>query len=97
MTKLNKSLIALIIVAIVAASICLFGLRSYVIELDNRLNNQNYKIANKDLQLSILWKEINSAKEINAEMNNKNRELRGYNNFLESQNEMLMDNNHFER
>lgn len=86
-SKLNKGLMA---VTLIFAAICLFGLRATIDDLNNQVTKQSYKIANKDLQLSILWQEINSAQEINAELNNKNRELRGQNNFLESQNKMLM-------
>lgn len=86
MSKLNKSLMITIAITLIFVGIALVGLIGKVIELDN-------KISNKNLQLSILWQETNSLQEINAEMNNKNSELRGYTNFLESQNKMLMDKN----
>lgn len=91
MSKLNKGLMILIAIGLVFAVICQVGLMGKIIELNNQITKQSYKIANKDLQLSILWQEINSSQKINAELNNKNSELRGYTNFLESQNAMLLD------
>lgn len=91
MIKLNKGLMILIAVTLIFAAISQVLLLGTIFDLTQKAIDQHYKIANKDLQLSILWQEINSAQEINAELNNKNRELRGYNNFLESQNKMLMD------
>lgn len=90
-SKLDKCLMVVIAITLIFASIVQFGLIGKVIELDNQITKQSYKIANKDLQLSILWQEVGSLQEINAEMNNKNSELRGYTNFLESQNKMLMN------
>lgn len=91
MSKLDKSLMILIAITLIFGAIVLVGLRATVDDLNRKVSEQHYKIANKDLQLSILWQEINSAQKINAELNNKNRELRGYTNFLESQNAMLME------
>lgn len=91
MSKLNKGLMILVAIGLVFAAICQVGLMGKVIELNNQTTEQSYKIANKDLQLSILWQEIGSLQKINMELNNKNSELRGYTNFLESQNKMLMD------
>lgn len=91
MSKLNKGLMILVAIGLVFAAICQVGLMGKVIELNNQITEQSYKIANKDLQLSILWQETNSLQEINMELNNKNSELRGYTNFLESQNKMLMN------
>lgn len=83
-SKLDKCLMITITITLIFSAIVLVGLGAMVETL-------NHKIANKDLQLSILWQETNSLQEINAEMNNKNSELRGYTNFLESQNKMLMN------
>lgn len=83
-SKLDKSLMILIAITLIFSAIALVGLGTMVETL-------NHKIDNKNLQLSILWQETNSLQEINAEMNNKNSELRGYTNFLESQNKMLME------
>lgn len=90
-SKLDKCLMIVIAITLIFAAIVQVGLWDTVDDLNREVSEQHYKIANKDLQLSILWKEINSAQEINMEMNNKNRELKGYNNFLEPQNKMLMD------
>lgn len=91
MSKLDKCLMVVIAITLIFAAIVLVGLRATVDDLNRKVMDQSYKIANKDLQLSILWQETNSLQEINAEMNNKNSELRGYTNFLESQNKMLMN------
>lgn len=90
-SKLNKGLMVLVAVMSLIAVGWQVKLAYTVIDLNQHIIDQHYKIANKDLQLSILWQEINSAQKINAELNNKNRELRGYTNFLESQNAMLME------
>lgn len=96
-SKLDKSLMLLIAITLIFTAIALVGLRATVDDLNRKVMDQHYKIANKDLQLSILWQETNSLQEINAEMNNKNSELRGYTNFLESQNKMLMEENGVEK
>lgn len=83
-SKLNEYLMITIAITLIFAAIVLVGLGAMVETL-------NHKVDNKDLQLSILWQETNSLQEINAEINNKNSELRGYTNFLESQNKMLME------
>ena len=89
-SKLDKNLMIIIAITMIFSAIALVGLGAMVETL-------NHKIDNKDLQLSILWQETNSLQEINAEMNNKNSELRGYTNFLESQNKMLMEENGVEK
>lgn len=90
-SKLDKCLMVVIAITLIFAAIVQVGLRATVEDLNRKVSEQHYKIANKDLQLSILWQEIGSLQKINAEMNNKNSELRGYTNFLESQNAMLME------
>lgn len=91
MNKLNKGLMVLVAVMSLIAVGWQIKLTYTIIGLNQHIIDQRYKIANKDLQLSILWQEIDSLQKINMEMNNKNSELRGYTNFLESQNAMLLD------
>lgn len=97
MSKLNKGLMVLVAVMALISVGWQIKLTYTIIDLNQHIIDQHYKIANKDLQLSILWQEIDSLQKINMEMNNKNSELRGYTNFLESQNAMLMDKNEVEK
>lgn len=91
MNKLQENLIILNACMMIIAAFCIIGLMFNIADLSDEVTELRHDVEFKNNQLSTLWAEIHSSKQINADLNNKNRELRGYNNFLESQNAMLLD------
>lgn len=91
MSKLQQNLIVLNAYMLIMAAFCIIGLMFNIADLSDEVTELRYEIEFKNNQTQTLWAEVNSSKQINRELNEKNRELRGYTNFLESQNAMLME------
>lgn len=82
--KIEAIILSLLVAIVISVTICTVATVKYVESLDRQ-------IARQKIEITVYRNELEKQQEIHAYLNNKNRELVGQNNFLESQNKMLMD------
>lgn len=84
MTKFQNKLLSLTIVC----ALSMFFSQFYLITQLNEVKETNDR---QRLEITVYKNKLEEQQEIHKNLNEKNRELVGQNNFLESQNKMLMD------
>lgn len=84
MNKFQHKLLSLTIVL----ALSMFFSHFYLINQMSKIEQINQR---QQLEITVYKNELAEQQKIHAFLNEKNRELRGQNNFLESQNKMLMD------
>lgn len=84
MNKFQNKL--LLVTLILSLSMC--SIQFYLIKQKEETDAINQR---QQLEITVYKNELAEQQKIHAFLNEKNRELRGQNNFLESQNKMLMD------
>lgn len=90
MTKFQHKLLSLTIVC----ALSMFFSHFYLVKQVSEIKETNQR---QQLEITVYKNELKEQQEIHAFLNEKNRELRGQNNFLESQNKMLLDKNEVEK
>ena len=85
----NKINIGPLLLTIILAVMMAFSHVRLIIQT-NEIAEVNQR---QQLEIIVYKNELKEQQKIHAFLNEKNRELRGQNNFLESQNKMLMDKN----
>lgn len=90
MNKFQHKLLSLTIVC----ALSMFFSQFYLVRQMSEVNEINQR---QQLEITVYKNELEDQQKIHKFLNDKNRELRGQNNFLESQNKMLLDKNEVEK